>query len=152
MFKGDLLVAKVINMETGASPAREVFNFPSEPLVDQSGVPFPRRSWMARIDSKGEEQVTLRRSTLWFVGTLIAVVPILIILGALLISYGRDDGTRNSALEQVQTQQKETREDVKELNRKFDEIQKMLNDQRVQNAKSEGVKIGVMAAEDPKKK
>jgi hypothetical protein len=139
------------SMNGTATALREVSDIhisatPDAPgVLDAKGdvfIPTQRTGLMARIDLKGSEEITIRRSTMWFVGTLLAVLPVTIVIAALLVGWARDDQTQRMQLQQVQTQAAETRDDVKELNQKFDAVQKMLSDQAVRDAESKGTVKG----------
>lgn len=143
---------------SAAKPAFEVHGPASIHITDEPQKPEPgtlldshgekvevRRGWMVRVDDKAKEQITLSRGTIWLLGTfvaLVALVPailtLLLVIGGLLIGYGREDGTQAIKIASMEKQSEEIRDDMKELNRKFDDIQKSLNERAVQNAGEEG--------------
>jgi len=50
-------------------------------ILDEHGAAIPRReSMMVRLDEKAKESITVSRGTLWFIGTAITVVPILLVI------------------------------------------------------------------------
>lgn len=50
-------------------------------IVDAHGEPVTRTNgMMVRLDEKAKQAVTISRGTLWFIGTVIAVVPVLILI------------------------------------------------------------------------
>lgn len=59
---------------------------PQKNILDAHGEPIRRESMMVRLDKKAGEPITVSRGTLWFIGTLIAVVPIAIAIIAYTIS------------------------------------------------------------------
>ncbi len=56
-------------------------------IIDRHGDPIARpTSMMVRIDEKAKEPITLSRGTLWFIGTLLTVIPITVLLVGYIIT------------------------------------------------------------------
>jgi hypothetical protein len=121
---------------------------PDEPLpgklFDPSGhtVHPVKRGLMARIDEKGSESVTLRKSTLWFIGTALVLFQVLFNYGGSIIGWARDDQSQKEQMTTMKNQVDETRNDVKELKTQFTELGKILQSQAVKDAEARGYKLG----------
>jgi hypothetical protein len=115
---------------------------PNTGLFDHKGEVIPKRGLMARLDAKVQEQVTLSKGTLWLLGAGVVIINLAFMFGGSLLSWARDDQTQRLQLQQVQTQASETRNDVKDLNTKFDAIQKMLTEQAIKDAETKGKEFG----------
>ncbi len=90
-----------------------------EGILDAHGVPVERSSsMMVRLDKKAGESVTLTRGTLWFVGTLVAVVPVILLIAVYTVTVAMG---YQSALSQV----KEIDGRVTKLEAAFTEIQNL---------------------------
>lgn len=104
---------------------------------------------MARLDEKGSKEVTLKQSTLWFVGTAMVAAGLLLSYGTSAIGWIREDEAGRvdrqvlrKDVESVRSEIKEARDEVKDLNRKFDELQKVIQGEAVQRARREGFQLG----------
>ncbi len=120
-------------------------------LVDERGEALKshgRDGFMARLDEKGSKEVTLKQSTLWFVGTAMVAAGLLLSYGTSAIGWIREDEAGRvdrqvlrKDVESVRSEIKETRDEVKDLNRKFDELQKVIQGEAVQRARREGFQL-----------
>lgn len=97
---------------------------------------------MARLDAKTTEQVTLSKGTLWLLGAGVVILNLVLSYGGSMVGWVRDDQNQRTQLNSVQDQMKETRDDVKELTNKFDDIQKALNAQAIKDAENKGKELG----------
>lgn len=96
---------------------------------------------MARLDAKGSEEITLRRSTLWFIGTALVLAAVLFSYGSSMFAWVRDDQDQRNGLNSVKQQ-------VGDLNRQMDELRgevrlltNMLQDLRVKEAEKRGYQL-----------
>ena len=106
---------------------------------------------MARLDAKTTEQVTLSKGTLWLLGAAVVIVNLSFLFGGTLLGWARDDQSQKEQLNKVQSQMTETRDDVKALNAKFDDIQKTLNQQAIKDAEARGKELGYSVGRADKK-
>lgn len=114
-------------------------------LVDASGTALPshgRDSWMARIDEKGSKEITLKQSTIWFIGTALVLLGVIFSYGTSAIGWIREDEAGRVERQTIKSDVKEIREDIKRLDDKFTSIEKMMQDQAVQKAKVDGYTLG----------
>lgn len=109
---------------------------PTGKLFDQSGHTIrPKEGIVARLDAKGAEEITLRKGTLWAIGLVPVVAMLLFTYGSSLVGWTRED-------QEVRTKVEIMSKSMEDLNRKFDEIQKSLQEQALQKAKVEGYTLG----------
>lgn len=101
-------------------------------LVNEYGeeVAAPRRSLMVRVDSKVAETIELRKGTLWIVATMPVLLMLLFNYGGAMLGWARDEQTQKAAVLQAQTEIRETREDVKALTLRMDELQRSLAEKK----------------------
>lgn len=113
-------------------------------LVDARGavIPTSRTTLMARIDAKGSEEITIRRSTMWFVGTVIAVLPVAIVLAVMLVGWARDDQTQKMQIQQLQNDLNVMKDFQKTNAEKLDKLADLMTDRKVQDAKVQGYTLG----------
>lgn len=104
----------------------------------------PKKGFMGRVDQKIGEDVTLKKGTLGLIALGFVLLQVIFNYGGSFMSWARDDQSQKEQMTNMKSQVDETRSDVKELNRKFDEIQKSLQEQALQAAKGEGYKLGVV--------
>lgn len=106
-------------------------------IVDSLGEPFTveRKSLMARMDAKASEKVEVGKGTL----ALIALVPSFLLLifnyGGSVLGWAREDQTTKVSLQQVQSEIKEMREDMRDIKKSM-----------VDREKTEAYKLGMAAA------
>ncbi len=72
-------------------------------LFDASGKPVKKTGIIARMDDKGAETVTLRKSTIWAVAVVPAILAVLFSYGSAAIGWARDDQKQKEALIQFQS-------------------------------------------------
>lgn len=89
---------------------------------------------MARLDAKAGEKVELSRGTLWLLATLLILGGVIFSYGSSIIGWARDDESQRVKMANVERQ-------VEDLNRKFDELNKALIEQRVQDAVKRGYEL-----------
>lgn len=116
---------------------------PEPILVDPRGAPIePKKGGlMERVNAKGGEEVTLRKSTLWFIGVSLVLVQVAFSYGGSLLGWARDDQTQKEQINTLGAQVIETRNDVKDLKSQFTEIQKVLQAQAVKDAEKRGYEL-----------
>lgn len=73
---------------------------------------------MARVDEKGAETITLRKSTLWAIAIIPAILMVIFSYGAAALGWARDDQTQKEALIQLKgsierMEASQTRQDAK---------------------------------------
>ena len=90
---------------------------------------------MARIDQKGQKEVTLRQSTLWFVGTALVLAGVIFSYGTSAIAWVRDDESQRVKIANVERQVEEMRSEIKALTA-------LLTEQRVKDAEKRGYELG----------
>jgi flagellar biosynthesis/type III secretory pathway protein FliH len=113
-------------------------------------------TFMANLDKKGSEEVTLRRSTLWFIGTGLVLATVLFSYGGSAISWVRDDESQRLQIQQVQNELKSIKENQDKMMLLIEAERTERITQAIQNAKQEGYKLGVLDnstghAAEPKK-
>jgi hypothetical protein len=131
------------SMNGTATALREVSDIhisakPDAGVLDAKGdvfIPTQRTGLMARIDAKGSEEVTIRRSSMWFVGTLLAVIPVAIVIAAIMINWAREDQTKTIQIQQLQSDLTSMKDDLKELKR-------IAQERQIQDAKVAGYQLG----------
>lgn len=113
-------------------------------LLDARGdaIPTKRTGLMARIDAKGSEEITIRRSTLWFVGTLLAVIPVAIVIGALLIGYGRESQSQIEKTIQMQSDIQKMSETQKRIEERLSKFDERMQEQEKVNERTRGYQLG----------
>jgi len=120
-------------------------DLPTGKLVDAKGDTLPshgRDSFMARLDEKGSKEVTLKQSTLWFVGTAMVALGLLLSYGTSAIGWIREDEAGRVERQAIKNDVKEIREDLKGLNEKFEKIETLIQAEAVQKAKIDGYTLG----------
>ena len=102
---------------------------------------------MSKLDAKGSEEVTLKRSTLWFIATALVLASVVFMYGSSAISWVRDDENQRLRIQQLQN-------DVNSVNEKVDKLTVLIEKERearivqeIQNAKALGYQL--KAAENP---
>lgn len=93
-----------------------------------------RDSLMARLDEKGQKEITLRQSTLWFVGAVLVLAGVVFSYGTSAIGWIRDDETQRVKMANVERQVEEMRGEIKALTN-------MLLEQRVKDAEKRGYEL-----------
>lgn len=101
-----------------------------------------RGSLMARLDDKGAKEVTLKQSTIWFVATVLILAGVLFSYATSAIGWIREDEAGRVERGVMKKDIEETRQDMKDLNDKFDTLQKSLNDRAVAEAELKGKGYG----------
>jgi len=101
-----------------------------------------RDSWVEKLNAKTAESVTLSKGTLWLLGLLVVVANLVFLYGGSMFAWVRDDQTQKEQIGVMQMNLNETRNEVKELNRKFDAIQLVLQEQAVRDARTQGYTLG----------
>lgn len=96
---------------------------------------------MGRLDARTKEEITLSKGTLWLLGATVVIVNLAFLFGGSLLGWAREDQSQKEQLNSVQSQMTETRDDVKELNNKFDQIQKSLQEQALRDARKQGYEL-----------
>lgn len=115
-------------------------------LLDATGAEITARKpgLMARVDEKGAETVTLRRSTIWFVATGLVLLQVIFNYGGSFIGWARDDQSQKEQMTTMKGQVDETRNDMRDLKSQFTALQKVLQDQAIATAKKEGYELGAV--------
>lgn len=90
---------------------------------------------MSRINEKAAQDITLKRGTLWFIGTAIALLSVVFVYGSSMLGWVRDDETQRIKLSNVERQIEELRGEVKTLTT-------LLQDMKVKEAETRGYKLG----------
>lgn len=109
---------------------------PNKGIVDVHGDRMEvKRSFMARLDAKASEKLELSKGTLAAIALVPAFLIVLFNYGAGALGWARDDEAGRVKMANIERQ-------VEELNRKFDDIQKALQEQAIQRAKVEGYTLG----------
>ena len=116
---------------------------PEGKIVDPQGntvsPAFP--TLMARLDARTKEEITLSKGTLWLLGAAVVIVNLAFLFGGSLLGWAREDQAQKEQLSTVSAEVKQTRDDVKDLNRKFDDIQKTLQERAIQDARKQGYEL-----------
>ena len=105
-------------------------------LYDPQGRTLPpaRLPLMSRIDAKASEQVTLSRGTIWLIATGLVLAGVIFSYGSSFLAWTRDDEGQRVKMANIERQ-------VEDLNKKFDELNKALVDQRIQDATKRGYEL-----------
>ncbi len=123
-------------------------NAPESPghILDKHGDEFvpPQPGLMVRLDKAGSERVEVSKLTMWAIGVVPVVLVMVFQYGAAALGWARDDQTQKVQLQQMQNDQKETRDDIKALKAQFDDIQKTLQLQAIADAKKAGYELGAV--------
>ena len=135
-------------MENGGNV--EVIGIPKPPIpfepriLDARGdtVRPAHPTYMARLDARAKEEITLSKGTLWLLGAFVVIVNLAFLFGGSLLGWAREDQSQREQLNSVQSQMIETRNDVKSLNDKFDKIQEGLQAQALKDAEEKGKEFG----------
>lgn len=94
-----------------------------------------RGSLMARLDEKGQKEITLRQSTLWFVGAVLVLAGVVFSYGTSAIGWIRDD-------EAGRVERSIMRKDIEEMRGEIKALTEMIRAQQLQNARTDGYKLG----------
>lgn len=97
------------------------------------------RGIVSRIDTKGSEEITLKRSTLWLLGVVFIAVQLAINYGGSLIGWARDDQTVKSDVKAMQKDMEDLKLSLKEMNER-------LVEERIQREKTAAFNTGLNAA------
>lgn len=128
--------------------------------ADEPGTIYDRRGeavtsrgtgWMARIDTKISEEITLRKGTVWGIGLVCALVPVLIVIAAILIGYGRADQSQIEKTTQTQEQIQAISKSQERMEQKFEKLDERLQQQEKLNERIQGFKAGVAESQSDKK-
>jgi hypothetical protein len=97
-----------------------------------------------RIDKAVSERVEISKGTLWAIGIAPVFLMLVLNYGSSIIGWTRDDQSQRIAVQQLENNQKEMRDDMKSLNSKFDDLGKTLQAQAVADAKKAGYELGAV--------
>jgi len=114
-------------------------------LVDERGGALKshgRDGFMARLDEKGSKEVTLKHSTLWFVGTAMVGAGLLLSYGTSAIGWIREDEAGRVERQAIKSDVKEIRDDLRGLNDKFEKLETLIQAEAIQKAKVDGYTLG----------
>lgn len=117
---------------------------PQGHILDKHGDEFvhPKTGLMVRLDKAASERVEISKATMWAIGVVPVVLVMVFQYGAAALGWARDDQTQKVGLQQVQNDLKETRDDVKSLNAKFDKIQDGMTQRDIKDAEQQGAEHG----------
>lgn len=97
----------------------------SDPLtiVSPTGTPIHvDKGWLARMEKKLSEQITLSKGTLWLIATVLVIANLAFNYVGSALTYAREDGSTKTKIEaltvkvdQMAEQQSKMRDDVIEL-------------------------------------
>ena len=109
--------------------------------------PKEAHTFMAKLDEKGSQEITLRRSTLWFAGTGIALAAVVFSYGSSVISWARADESQKMQILQLQNDVTSVKDSVQALKELIEKEREARVAQEIQNAKALGYQL--KAAEGP---
>ena len=130
----------------------EPINGGSYKIVDPLGHTLPPSkevptTFMAKLDEKGSQEITLRRSTLWFIGTGLVLATVVFSYGSSAVSWIRDDESQRLQIQQVQNELKSIKESQDKLMLLIEKEREARIVQEITNAKALGYQL--KAAENP---
>lgn len=94
---------------------------------------------MVRINNKASEEITIKRGTLWFVGTALVLAGVVFSYGSSAISWVRTDESRNVRMAVIEQK-------INEMNAKIDAMSDSAITQRLKDAEMRGFNAGINAA------
>ncbi len=125
-------------------------------ILDASGEAMPtvrRPGIMEKLDAKASKRIEISQGTAWLIGAVFILFQIAFSYGSSMLSSARADQTQTEQITALTTAltsqaaaskvaQDEIRSDVKETNRKLEELSKRLHEEAVTRARLEGFKAG----------
>lgn len=138
-YMSSLAVAPAQFKEVNPIPRPEG-ELPAGKLVDEHGdtLNHGRDSLMVRADNKMSRK---REYSGWAIAALTtgpSIIAVIITAAVLIFGWVRSDESQIIKIAIMEKQNDEIRNDIKELNRKFDDIQKALNERAVEQAGQQG--------------
>jgi hypothetical protein len=79
-----------------------------------------RKSFMAKIDEKAAEQITLRKGTLWVIGITPVFLMLVLNYGTNFIEFIRNDQSKAEQLQQIKADSADTRNRLEKMEQKLD--------------------------------
>lgn len=102
----------------------------------------PKKGLMVKIDAKAVEQITLSKGTVIAIGAVPAFLTILVVVGGLLIGYGRSDQSQVEKQIQLGVTIDRVADSQKRMEDQFRELDKRLQEQEKLNERVKGYQLG----------
>lgn len=123
---------------------------PRGKIIDPQGNtlrPREATTFMAKLDDRGSKEITVRQSTLWFVGTVLLMAGVLFSYGSSAIGWVRSDESQKMQIQQLQNDVNAIKTSVGDLKTLYEKEREARTVQEIQNAKALGYQL--KAAESP---
>lgn len=142
------------NMSAAVAPFKTDIHNTEEPIIlDSRGDAVQlNKGLMVKLDAKASERIEISKGTLWAIGVFPVFLMVLFYWGGSILGLVRDDTTQKLEIQQLKAnfdsfkaEQKAAvvavGEDVKEINKKLDEFQKIQQERAIAEAKALGYQL-----------
>ena len=108
---------------------------------------------MEKLDAKASKRIEVSQGTIWLVGVVFVLLQIAFSYGGSMLSSARADQTQTEQIAALtaamasqaaatKLAQDEMRNDIKDINRKLEDLNKAMQTEALQRARVEGFKLG----------
>lgn len=103
---------------------------------------------MDKIDAKASQDITVKRGTLWFVGTVLVLAGVVFSYGSSAVSWIRNDESQKMQIQQLQNDVSAVKDNLKSLTLMIEQEREARRQQEIQNAKALGYQLKAAEGDD----
>lgn len=130
----------VLNYENGGEETSAIPKPRFEPRVLDARKPATS-TFMSRIEGKGSEDVTLKKSTIWLMGAAVIILQLMFNYGGSMLAWARDDESQKGQINKIQSDIQQMEKNMTEMRTDFKDIRKNMDTQAIKDAEKRGYEL-----------